>query len=165
MSSSSVFYLRFLCRKCALLETSRQCHYRMRLGDQENQWHCISQICRNRVRIFVLSSPSRFSWCLKLQITAVCDFLNYLRYVERGLVKSSGAKMKWKLTFELDLMGNIFCSSSGRLSGTDEITKGDGLGQIGLDAAVFLRTRDLVFDVLCPWMSLLDSLTFQLFAN
>lgn len=25
-----------------------------------------------------------------LQIIAVCDFLNYLRYVERGLVKSSG---------------------------------------------------------------------------
>jgi len=24
------------------------------------------------------------------QITAVCDFLNYLRYIERGLVKSSG---------------------------------------------------------------------------
>jgi len=36
-------------RKCALLQTSRQCHYRMRLGDQENQWYCISQICRNRV--------------------------------------------------------------------------------------------------------------------
>ncbi|XP_024945818.1 guanine nucleotide exchange factor for Rab-3A isoform X2 [Cephus cinctus] len=36
-------------KKCALLEAPRQCHYRMRLGDQENQWHCISQICRNRV--------------------------------------------------------------------------------------------------------------------
>jgi hypothetical protein len=35
-------------RKCALLEAARQCHYRMRLGDQD-QWHCISQICRNRV--------------------------------------------------------------------------------------------------------------------
>ncbi|KAF3427277.1 hypothetical protein E2986_10389 [Frieseomelitta varia] len=58
-------------KKCVLLEAPRQCYYRMRLGDQENQWYSISQICRNR-------------------IIAVCDFLNYLRYIERGLVKSSG---------------------------------------------------------------------------
>nr|CAD7402888.1 unnamed protein product [Timema cristinae] len=38
-------------KKCALLEAPRQCHYRMKLGDQE-QWHCISQICRNRVGIY-----------------------------------------------------------------------------------------------------------------
>lgn len=66
-------------KKCALLETPRQCHYRMRLGDQENQWYCISQICRNR-------------------IIAVCDFLNYLRYVERGLVKSSVHDVYWEIT-------------------------------------------------------------------
>ncbi|XP_070151842.1 guanine nucleotide exchange factor for Rab-3A [Polyergus mexicanus] len=66
-------------KKCALLEAARQCHYRMRLGDQENQWHCISQICRNR-------------------IIAVCDFLNYLRYVERGLVKSSVHDVYWEIT-------------------------------------------------------------------
>lgn len=66
-------------KKCALLEAPRQCHYRMRLGDQENQWHCISQICRNR-------------------IIAVCDFLNYLRYVERGLVKSSVHDVYWEIT-------------------------------------------------------------------
>ncbi|XP_011639042.1 guanine nucleotide exchange factor for Rab-3A-like [Pogonomyrmex barbatus] len=66
-------------KKCALLETPRQCHYRMRLSDQENQWHCISQICRNR-------------------IIAVCDFLNYLRYVERGLVKSSVHDVYWEIT-------------------------------------------------------------------
>ncbi|XP_032664137.1 guanine nucleotide exchange factor for Rab-3A-like [Odontomachus brunneus] len=65
-------------KKCALLEAPRQCHYRMRLGDQENQWHCISQICRNR-------------------IIAVCDFLNYLRYVERGLVKSSVHDIYWEI--------------------------------------------------------------------
>ncbi|XP_057340657.1 guanine nucleotide exchange factor for Rab-3A-like [Microplitis mediator] len=56
-------------RKCALLEVPRQCLYRMRIGDQENNWYSISQICRNR-------------------IIAVCEFLNYLRYIERGLVKS-----------------------------------------------------------------------------
>ncbi|XP_023708397.1 guanine nucleotide exchange factor for Rab-3A isoform X2 [Cryptotermes secundus] len=65
-------------KKCALLEVSRQCHYRMRLGDQE-QWYCISQICRNR-------------------IIAVCDFLNYLRYNERGLVKSSVHDVYWEMT-------------------------------------------------------------------
>ncbi|KYN13872.1 PREDICTED: guanine nucleotide exchange factor for Rab-3A-like [Trachymyrmex cornetzi] len=66
-------------KKCALLEAPRQCHYRMRLGDQENQWQCISQICRNR-------------------IIAVCDFLNYLRYIERGLVKSSVHDVYWEIT-------------------------------------------------------------------
>ncbi|XP_047003604.1 guanine nucleotide exchange factor for Rab-3A-like [Schistocerca americana] len=65
-------------KKCALLETPRQCHYRMKLGDQE-QWHYISQICRNR-------------------IIAVCDFLNYLRYIERGLVKSSVHDIYWEIT-------------------------------------------------------------------
>ncbi|KAL7287736.1 hypothetical protein TKK_0018121 [Trichogramma kaykai] len=66
-------------KKCALLEAPRQCHYRMRMGDQENQWHSISQICRNR-------------------IIAVCDFLNYLRYIERGLVKSSIHDIYWEIT-------------------------------------------------------------------
>ncbi|XP_046431709.1 rab-3A-interacting protein-like [Neodiprion fabricii] len=66
-------------KKCALLEAPRQCHYRMRLGDQENHWYSISQICRNR-------------------IIAVCDFLNYLRYIERGLVKSSVHDIYWEIT-------------------------------------------------------------------
>ncbi|XP_044018728.1 guanine nucleotide exchange factor for Rab-3A-like isoform X2 [Aphidius gifuensis] len=66
-------------KKCVLLDAARQCHYRMRLGDDENQWHSISQICRNR-------------------IIAVCDFLNYLRYVERGLVKSSVHDIYWEIT-------------------------------------------------------------------
>lgn len=65
-------------KKCILLEAPRQCYYRMRLGDQENQWYSISQICRNR-------------------IIAVCDFLNYLRYVERGLVKSSVHDVYWEI--------------------------------------------------------------------
>ncbi|XP_076621444.1 guanine nucleotide exchange factor for Rab-3A [Colletes latitarsis] len=66
-------------KKCVLLEAPRQCYYRMRFGDQENQWYSISQICRNR-------------------IIAVCDFLNYLRYVERGLVKSSVHDVYWEIT-------------------------------------------------------------------
>ncbi|KAG8224805.1 hypothetical protein J437_LFUL002250, partial [Ladona fulva] len=68
----------FGARKCALLGVSRTCNYRMKLGDQE-QWHCISQLCRNR-------------------IIAVCDFLNYLRYIERGLVKSSAHETFWEVT-------------------------------------------------------------------
>ena len=83
-------------RKCALLEAPRQCHYRMRMGDQENQWHSISQICRNRVSLSSYYISNLDLLFIKLffyvlsQIIAVCDFLNYLRYIERGLVKSSG---------------------------------------------------------------------------
>ncbi|XP_054259974.1 guanine nucleotide exchange factor for Rab-3A-like [Macrosteles quadrilineatus] len=64
-------------KKCALLETPRQCQYRMRLGETDT-WHCISQICRNR-------------------IIAVCDFLNYLNYIQRGLVKSSVHDTYWEI--------------------------------------------------------------------
>ncbi|XP_043244598.1 guanine nucleotide exchange factor for Rab-3A-like [Amphibalanus amphitrite] len=56
-------------RRCALLNVHRTCRYRMKLPG-ETGWMDISQICRNR-------------------ITAVCDFLNYLRYIERGMVKGS----------------------------------------------------------------------------
>jgi hypothetical protein len=35
-------------------------------------------------------SLSYSKYFTSFQITAVCDFLNYLRYIERGLVKSSG---------------------------------------------------------------------------
>ncbi|KAK9875609.1 hypothetical protein WA026_009408 [Henosepilachna vigintioctopunctata] len=56
--------------KCALMCVPKICSYRMNLGDESDNWYNISQICRNR-------------------ITAVCDFLNYLKYIERGLVKSS----------------------------------------------------------------------------
>lgn len=65
-------------RKCALLEVSRQCHYRMKLGDQD-AWYSISQMCRNR-------------------IIAVCDFFNYLRYIELGLVKSTAHDIYWEIT-------------------------------------------------------------------
>ncbi|CAB3377558.1 Hypothetical predicted protein [Cloeon dipterum] len=64
-------------KKCALLDAQRICNYRLRLSEEE-QWHPISQMCRNR-------------------ITAVCDFLNYLRYIERGLVKSSAHDMYCEL--------------------------------------------------------------------
>ncbi|RZF38816.1 hypothetical protein LSTR_LSTR000519 [Laodelphax striatellus] len=63
--------------KCALLEVIRQCHYRMKF-DGCDQTYCISQLCRNR-------------------ITAVCNFLNYLRYIQRGLVKSSAHEMYWEI--------------------------------------------------------------------
>lgn len=64
-------------KKCALLESARQCQYRMRF-DESDVWYSISQICRNR-------------------ITAVCDFLNYLRYIQRGLVKSSVHDIYWEI--------------------------------------------------------------------
>ncbi|XP_044749200.1 guanine nucleotide exchange factor for Rab-3A-like [Coccinella septempunctata] len=61
-------------RDCALMNVPKICSYRMNLGDENDDWYHISQICRNR-------------------ITAVCDFLNYLKYIERGLVKSSAQDM------------------------------------------------------------------------
>ncbi|XP_012285748.1 uncharacterized protein LOC105702629 [Orussus abietinus] len=81
---------------CALLETPRRCRYRMRLGDQEKHWHSISRVCRNR-------------------IIAVCDCLNYLRYIERGLVKSSVQDMYWEITrlrkdIVLARLGLAFCN-------------------------------------------------------
>ncbi|CAH1159618.1 unnamed protein product [Phaedon cochleariae] len=64
-------------KKCALMEVPRLCFYRMNIGETDN-WYSISQICRNR-------------------IIAVCDFLNYLKYIERGLVKSSAHDVYWEI--------------------------------------------------------------------
>ncbi|CAH2007520.1 unnamed protein product [Acanthoscelides obtectus] len=64
-------------KKCALLEVPRLCFYRMNIGEADT-WYNISQICRNR-------------------IIAVCDFLNYLKYIERGLVKSSVHDVYWEI--------------------------------------------------------------------
>ena len=44
-------------RCCALFNTQRICRYRMKLGD-ENEWHHISSLCRNRVS---KSIPTRSS--------------------------------------------------------------------------------------------------------
>lgn len=71
-------------KKCALMEVQRHCHYRMNIGpgpsqaDSVDTWHFISMICRNR-------------------IIAVCDFLNYLKYIERGLVKSTVHDIYWEI--------------------------------------------------------------------
>ncbi|CAH1712086.1 guanine nucleotide exchange factor for Rab-3A-like [Aphis gossypii] len=65
-------------KKCALMELPLLCLYRMNLGGSDSECYCISQICRNR-------------------ITAVCDFLNYLRYIQRGLVKSLENDMYWEI--------------------------------------------------------------------
>ncbi|CAG0920889.1 unnamed protein product [Notodromas monacha] len=56
-------------RECPLLETKRKCDYLLRLCDSDAGVP-ISELCRNR-------------------ITAVCDFLNYLKYIQTGLVKAS----------------------------------------------------------------------------
>ncbi|XP_018023193.1 rab-3A-interacting protein isoform X3 [Hyalella azteca] len=65
--------------KCVLLDVARYCKYRFRLGCHEpHTWYYISQLARNR-------------------IIAVCDFLNYLRYIKQGLVKSSAHEMYWEV--------------------------------------------------------------------
>ncbi|EEB09970.1 RAB3A-interacting protein, putative [Pediculus humanus corporis] len=61
----------------ALNDKSKTIFPRMKLGD-EDTWYNISQMCRNR-------------------IIAVCDFINYLRYIELGLVKSSAHDMYWEI--------------------------------------------------------------------
>lgn len=65
-------------RDCALMKVPKICLHRMNLGNENDDWYNISQICRNR-------------------ITAVCDFLNYLKYIERGLVKSSAQDMFYEV--------------------------------------------------------------------
>jgi len=65
-------------KKCALLEVPRQCFYRMNVGEP-NVWYAISRICRNR-------------------IISVCDFINYLKYIQQGLVKSSAHDVYWEIT-------------------------------------------------------------------
>ncbi|KAF2356651.1 GDP/GTP exchange factor Sec2 N-terminal [Trinorchestia longiramus] len=65
--------------RCVLLEVARFCKYRFRLGLREPYtWYYISQLARNR-------------------IIAVCDFLNYLRYIKQGLVKSSIHETYWEV--------------------------------------------------------------------
>ncbi|XP_066257978.1 guanine nucleotide exchange factor for Rab-3A-like [Euwallacea similis] len=64
-------------KTCALLQVPRLCFYRMSVGETDT-WYSISQICRNR-------------------IIAVCDFLNYLKYIQRGLVKSSAHDVYWEI--------------------------------------------------------------------
>ncbi|XP_076062784.1 uncharacterized protein LOC143037953 isoform X2 [Oratosquilla oratoria] len=65
-------------KKCVLLDVPRFCKYRFRLGESEDHWYYISQLARNR-------------------IAAVCDFLNYLRYILLGLVKSSIHDVYWEI--------------------------------------------------------------------
>ncbi|KAI5732472.1 hypothetical protein M8J76_000643 [Diaphorina citri] len=65
-------------RKCALLEVPRLCQYRMKLNGESDTWYYISKLCRNR-------------------IIKVCDFLNYLHYIQRGLVKSSAHDIYWEI--------------------------------------------------------------------
>ncbi|KAK4297511.1 hypothetical protein Pmani_030078 [Petrolisthes manimaculis] len=65
-------------RKCVLLDVPRFCKYRFRLGESDDNWYYISQLARNR-------------------IIAICDFLNYLRYIKLGLVKSSVHDVYWEI--------------------------------------------------------------------
>ncbi|KAI0232718.1 Guanine nucleotide exchange factor for Rab-3A [Lamellibrachia satsuma] len=63
--------------KCALVNSNCACKYRIKLDNSE-QWYFISQLARNR-------------------ITAVCDFMTYIRYITQGLVKSDVRNMYWEI--------------------------------------------------------------------
>lgn len=52
---------------CTLMQTKSPCTYRMNLGES-SVWYPISRLARDR-------------------IASVCDFLTYVRYVQKGLVK------------------------------------------------------------------------------
>lgn len=72
----------------------------MKLGD-ENEWYHISSLCRNRVTTTVALALFKIdvlqTSALYLQITAVCDTLTYLRYIQLGLVKSSLHDIYWEI--------------------------------------------------------------------
>ena len=97
----------FVYSKCALTQTSTICPYQIRLGINNEPFHNISQLARNRVSYStrpVYVAESRHLWLFiflfhnifvkryvfLLQITAVCDFYTYARYITQGLVKSDG---------------------------------------------------------------------------
>ena len=71
-------------RNCSLLNAPVLCKYSLRLlddaGEQQQQQHkhFISQLARNR-------------------LAAVCDCVNYLRYVEQGLVKAHVNDVYWEI--------------------------------------------------------------------
>jgi len=64
--------------ECAFLCIPRICHYRLSFDYQSDEWFEISQFCRDR-------------------IAAVCEFLNYLRYIKNGLVKSPADVAYWEI--------------------------------------------------------------------
>ena len=74
-----------LVKDCPLLNSSRVlCKYQVRIGDvtdtadPKGKEFCISQLARNR-------------------ITAVCNLLNYLDYIKKGLVKSHTNDVYWEI--------------------------------------------------------------------
>jgi Rab-3A-interacting protein len=68
-------------RDCTLLEAPVLCRFYVQLGDEkktDEESFYISQLSRNR-------------------IAAVCDCLNYLRYIKQGLVKSHVNDVYWEI--------------------------------------------------------------------
>ncbi|XP_032894966.1 guanine nucleotide exchange factor for Rab-3A isoform X6 [Amblyraja radiata] len=63
--------------KCALSGLSRTCKHRIKLGDSGSYFY-ISPSCRSR-------------------ITAVCNFLTYIRYIQQGLVRQDVEQMYWEV--------------------------------------------------------------------
>ncbi|CAK8683170.1 unnamed protein product [Clavelina lepadiformis] len=73
-------------RKCALSRVITSCKHRIHFDDSDD-WFAISQSCRNRV-------------------ITVCDFLTYIRYIKRGIVKHDVEQIYWeiiKLRLEMTL--------------------------------------------------------------
>ncbi|XP_059831621.1 guanine nucleotide exchange factor for Rab-3A-like isoform X2 [Hypanus sabinus] len=64
-------------KKCALSGLSRTCKHRIKLGDTGSYFY-ISPSCRTR-------------------ITAVCNFLTYIRYIQQGLVRQDVEQMYWEV--------------------------------------------------------------------
>ncbi|XP_055505551.1 guanine nucleotide exchange factor for Rab-3A-like isoform X2 [Leucoraja erinacea] len=64
-------------KKCALSGLSRTCKHRIKLGDSGSYFY-ISPSCRSR-------------------ITAVCNFLTYIRYIQQGLVRQDVEQMYWEV--------------------------------------------------------------------
>ncbi|KAG9490304.1 hypothetical protein GDO78_005931 [Eleutherodactylus coqui] len=90
-------------KKCALSGQTKSCKHRIKLGDSSNYYY-ISPCCRYRVsrmRMLVLR-PLMYMYTnafyFVLQITSVCNFFTYIRYIHQGLVKQQDAdQMFWEI--------------------------------------------------------------------
>ena len=83
-------------KKCALTGQSKPCKHRIKLGDSSNYYY-ISPFCRYRVSNLTMNfNTAHFDMThltiydffpLLAQITSVCNFFTYIRYIQQGLVK------------------------------------------------------------------------------
>nr|XP_044605808.1 guanine nucleotide exchange factor for Rab-3A isoform X10 [Equus asinus] len=85
---------------CALSGLARACRHRIRLGDSEGHYY-ISPSSRARRWGPLLSSrgcqQNSVACGCRTEITAVCNFFTYIRYIQQGLVRQDAEPMFWEI--------------------------------------------------------------------